>query len=452
MQTAERLTHTPIGAARTHAGQVSAAQGGQGGPGRKAGDAQCGAWGTMAPRRTPLLPLSATRRGGRGVARGAARPRRDAAALALALAAAAAGALALVAVATRVRTHEHAQMRSGISAPATLIPSPQAGLDRRHTHVGYATGGNAAAQAGAREKETDELALARVFARGERLLLLHAYHGLSNRLRASASALALARASQRRAVLVWEPDVHVGCEFEDLFEVDESRFDVLSSADMDSLRAAADASGLGLDEYDYMAPGGKNARVDDSSPRHVYVRSAFTLVARTFVRYDDINRELRSLRPTRAVSTMVESYVDKFGGSLSGVAGVHVRMEANQTRDIPGINALGDSHPAGLAAMGEAAMWRVRCHYLAFVPRLQAYADAHPSSRFLLATDSPKAIDAITAALGGEGAVLLTDAAAHARCAGPAARGRDCQRFALAELLLLGRTEVRARASVRRTF
>ena len=45
-------------------------------------------------------------------------------------------------------------------------------------------------------------------------------HGLGNRLRAYASAAALAKKSGRHLIIVWIPDMHVDSHFCDLFDMD----------------------------------------------------------------------------------------------------------------------------------------------------------------------------------------------------------------------------------------
>eukprot|EP00177_Eucheuma_denticulatum_P002064 GFKZ01003692.1.p1 GENE.GFKZ01003692.1~~GFKZ01003692.1.p1 ORF type:complete len:578 (-),score=52.01 GFKZ01003692.1:632-2365(-) len=53
-----------------------------------------------------------------------------------------------------------------------------------------------------------------------RVFFIHPQNGLGNRLRAMGSALALARATRRVPVVVWERDAHLGASFNDLFESD----------------------------------------------------------------------------------------------------------------------------------------------------------------------------------------------------------------------------------------
>src|SRR5690606_23340583 len=52
----------------------------------------------------------------------------------------------------------------------------------------------------------------------KRRVYIDAQHGLGNRLRAIASAAAIAQKSGRELIIVWEPDHHCECDFHDLFE------------------------------------------------------------------------------------------------------------------------------------------------------------------------------------------------------------------------------------------
>merc|ERR1712196_307941 len=50
-----------------------------------------------------------------------------------------------------------------------------------------------------------------------RLFIVEVYHGMGNRLRALASAAAIARLHKFSLVVVWRPDIHANVLIEDLF-------------------------------------------------------------------------------------------------------------------------------------------------------------------------------------------------------------------------------------------
>lgn len=258
-------------------------------------------------------------------------------------------------------------------------------------------------------------------------LVVHTKHGLSNRLRAMASARALARATNRTLVVVWEPDVHCRARFGDLF--DEARS--MSRGDAPLWLVEQYRHELLVSEavrrYNYMEVQGGAAdahmfaliRDRSSDHAHVYVRSAYVLNSDThdYRQHDAetlsaLYSALRSFVPVPVITAHVGRLCERLGGRAAGtyrgerwdcfrsapfvVVGMHVRMRTDQKKDVPGIVQLaGEQSESGLDAMSDVVPARKRCHVRSFartVRRLCASRHGHDSTSIGLwsETSSPE--------------------------------------------------------------
>ena len=246
-------------------------------------------------------------------------------------------------------------------------------------------------------------------------LFIDARHGLGNRLRAIASAAAIAEATGRELVVVWEPDHHCGARFTDLFRhagpVIETAFPDLFAR-------------LGGVLYNYMEvePGAaKDAPVlaHEHAGCDVYVRSAYPLVSP----HRAPGRErafLRALVPVAEVLELMRRV------RRPNQVSMHVRMAGG-----PGYEHLSYEAPENWTARGhsEIAAWRARSHATRFAARLDALIAAGRAETVFLAADLPATYAFFADRYGARVAWLAR--AQFDRSAGQL-------RFALADALLLG--------------
>ncbi|MQM29853.1 MAG: hypothetical protein CRU78_04580 [Candidatus Accumulibacter phosphatis] len=208
-------------------------------------------------------------------------------------------------------------------------------------------------------------------------IYIHVQHGLGNRLRALASATAIARQSDRDLVLIWTPDNHCECRIEDLFEyhgevlVNEKHLD-LSTADCFSYMEIE--SGSCKDKYIPLVSG-----------RDLYIRSAY-VINNELSSWEKENAVLRELKPVAAVQKLIDSV------AASGRVGLHVRMEGSAGTDHNSYdhedNWLPESHK-------ELNLWRGRSHYDSFIARIEKMISEDGSRRFFLAADTPEGYHAL---------------------------------------------------------
>lgn len=243
-------------------------------------------------------------------------------------------------------------------------------------------------------------------------LFIDAQHGLGNRLRAIASAGAIAAATGQELVVVWQSDDHCDCRMADLFDypgaVIEERF-------MD--RAAQDGQRL----FNYMPhePGAqKDAMIDVPPGADAYVRSAFVLRHPASTPESE-NAFLRALVPVGTVRDLVRSVRPR-----NDVA-VHVRMEGGRAA-----HHLPYERPDNWTPEDHALIefWRGKSHYSAFAKRLDALIASGEVRTIFLAADAPEAYAAFAQRYRRK--VAFLERAVYDRSA-------DQLRYALADAILL---------------
>lgn len=157
-------------------------------------------------------------------------------------------------------------------------------------------------------------------------ITVHAMHGLSNRLRAIASAIALASKDNRYLRIIWEKNIHVYAELHELLTISMGprSFEVWS--EYNSMEQSEDVFAV----YDYMQPEQKYKSVSLDNA-HIYFRSAYTMVS-DIVSEQDTNDYLHLIRPSAAVQLLVDSL--NIGSNI--LIGVHIRciMPREETRGI----------------------------------------------------------------------------------------------------------------------
>lgn len=246
-----------------------------------------------------------------------------------------------------------------------------------------------------------------------RHVIVDARYGLGNRLRAVASAMAVAAATHRPLLVIWVPDGHCNCSLRMLlasplpFALLEVELPI-SSLPAESFQA-----------FNYM-PGETGSvkrewvRVDHA--RHLYVRTAYR-IAHERGEWPFAARKLRELQPrANLVSGLVAD------GSM---VGLHVRGV---------VDAISNYGENGTAALAD---WREKGSWPHFVDRMRTEPGWR---RFYLAADDSKAFDGLSAAFPGR---IVTNAEGLARCRrGRCDLDRGCAAMgtALTDILNLART------------
>lgn len=229
---------------------------------------------------------------------------------------------------------------------------------------------------------------------GRTKFYIDAQHGLGNRLRAIGSAAAVAEATDRELVIIWQPDHHCDCRLHDLF-------DYKGAVEEESFSDVAES--MGYDLYNYMtAENGaqKNSIIIPQENRSIYVRSAFVLNS-THSYWESENRFIRSLSPVEKVRDLVASV--RSDNDLA----VHVRMAGGEKFEhLPYESANNWSAEDHLAI----AKWREKSHFTNFFSRIDVLLQSGSVEQIFLAADLPQTYEEFLARYGERITFLSRDA------------------------------------------
>jgi len=242
-------------------------------------------------------------------------------------------------------------------------------------------------------------------------LFIDAQHGLGNRLRAIGSAAAIAAATDRELVIVWQPDDHCDCRLSDLFDYDGA---VIERAFL------GDAGACDIHNYMAVEGGEKDAPVRADSTRDIYARSAFVLNS-PHSTWERQNRFIRALRPVEAVRELVSSV--RHPNDISA----HVRMVGGRKDEHLPYESTDNWSSEDHDLIDH---WRTKSHFSHFLKRIDALIAEGRADRIFVAADMPETYDAFRRCYGDRLAWLpraLYD------------RSAEQLQYALADAMLLGR-------------
>jgi len=268
-------------------------------------------------------------------------------------------------------------------------------------------------------------------------------HGLGNRLRALLTAAVAAQRTQKKLYLIWPRDVHMNASFHDLLHLDgiqvfENSF--LSCALKSSAFIVYDYLNNPVDET-------KRKKVDFTRSRNIYIRTAYRVhelgASNTFSVDNILEKELQALQPKPIVKQLMfekkKQLWDEHAISIRDVTGVHIRMQDELEKDIPGIGQLPRTDVRRITPrMEEVALHRRRCHVNHFIDRIRLDMLESRGRVYFISSDSHEARDTIEGALGPH--FFSSRDASQEVCFGPLARTKECIQHATAELLLLSKT------------
>lgn len=247
-------------------------------------------------------------------------------------------------------------------------------------------------------------------------LYVDAQHGLSNRIRALSSGAAIAGATGRKFIAIWQPDKHCDCQLSDLFDYSG---EVLSRSFLEEARKTMDVTNyVSIEEgSDRFGP------VTLTPGKDAYLRAAdeFNSI------FSETEAELaftRALKPSAAVRELLE------GVDVSDCIGAHVRMEGGPGRDHQTYDSR-DNWPEADHALIQ--QWRERSHYRHFMRRIDQLLQSGSYSKIFLAADMPETYIAFEERYGER---LVSLPREHYD------RSVTQLRYALADVILLSRTPV----------
>lgn len=272
------------------------------------------------------------------------------------------------------------------------------------------------------------------------IFVVHVMHGLGNRLRALASAMAFASTTDRLLIVIWERDEHCRAFFHELFELNlRGRADklfVINKFHVEwpqfSYSMKLDAGLRDWDLYNYMKMEGEGAvkdqPVQDTSGRHIYFKSAYIIVPSvgSASGWDLANKHLLHLVPVAPVRNLISLHQQQFDSSRT--IGVHVRnmslreeVEINATREY------------GVDELEVLSYWRNISKANSFYREMKILASQEPKARFFIASDSLGVVEEASSMFLGRVASLKKHPCDS--------REKECLQIALADIILLSRCE-----------
>jgi hypothetical protein len=240
-------------------------------------------------------------------------------------------------------------------------------------------------------------------------------HGLGNRMRAIGSAAAIARATDRELVIVWEPDHHCDCEFTDLYDY---------SGPIETERFIDHAKSALIYNYMEIEGGKKNQLIENILSKDTYVRSAFVL-NHPSSNWDGENIFIKSLIPADPVAQLVGSVKQPYD------LAAHVRMEAGKGLDKNSYDRPEDNWSEAEHKLIQE--WRAKSHYLNFIKRIQDLKKEKKVSSLFLAADIEETYSSFGREFGASLRWLRRDSYD---------RSREQLLYALADAILLSKSPI----------
>lgn len=269
--------------------------------------------------------------------------------------------------------------------------------------------------------------------KAKRAFFIHVQYGMGNRLRALGSALAISRVTGRVPVLIWEPDLHLDCQFNDLFV---NEFVIIDKLSMEwppkmSIHSNDDAM-KSMDFFNFMRNEGKGRHdpmrnlVNPRAGRHVYVKSAYVIrssftprITSTRSKYWKIMREV--LVPKVDIMMVV---LDPMFENIDEMVGVHIRARTIEN-DIKGI---------GQEEYGASSLttdhWRRRTGLKTFEDKIRRLSLKY---NYFVAADMKETIQELERKFGKHRIFSIP------RDGDCVSRDVECAKLALADILLLSK-------------
>ncbi len=257
----------------------------------------------------------------------------------------------------------------------------------------------------------------------KRLLTVKCSSGFGNRLRAFASAAALAEETNMKLQIVWVKDEHLHAGMDDIFDTSG-----LTVFDFDIVRS------LGAETliYDDVAARTINT-VEDQLGKDIYINTPFLLRSVTKYSFARVIYHLRQLKLSDKVMKYHNALVNELPLPLKFYTAVHIRKETNFQRDVP--HSKHSVLPGGASVVED---FRERCTATSFIQVMRRHLKNHRGATFLLATDTPEVYGRLQKEFGDR--VHTLDPEMSRYCRTEVTREFQCIAFAAAELHALAKT------------
>lgn len=267
----------------------------------------------------------------------------------------------------------------------------------------------------------------------KRAIFAHVQYGLGNRLRVLGSAMALAQASGRVLVVIWEKDIHLNCEFSDLFSNDMVLIKNINLPWPPRHHYPDDFSMRYTDFYNFMRSQNEMAYnpskvINPRNGRHLYFKSAYVVLSSftpgiaSRMRVDHWQVLRHNLVPRVEVMKIVN---DPAFDDIRQMTGVHIRSRSIK-EDIDGV----DEGHYGSSSSARTDFWRQLTQVDTFIKYMKNLND---DIIFFVAADKKSAIQVLRNEFGEDRIISIPREKNCVR------RDTECAILALADMYLLSR-------------
>lgn len=262
-----------------------------------------------------------------------------------------------------------------------------------------------------------------------RFILVHVQNGLGNRLRTLASGLAFATKTNREPIIIWERDIHFGAYYSDIFNASSTKFAVLNAFKPQwPLKGNAewDKAWSIVDFYNYMLSEDVGKVIPDDPARNIYFKSS-AIMNTNLTTWESENAELRSLLVREEVIQMASNI---YGDGMDKVGGVQIRNRSLD-EDLIDVKDKRDLYSKQDAALLD--KWRALTKVDNFIPTMRQMLNNGTVNKFFVASDTIAVLQQLRRNFS-EGQIVYIDRDCDDRSA-------RCQKFAMADLLVLARVK-----------
>lgn len=231
-------------------------------------------------------------------------------------------------------------------------------------------------------------------------IFLEPQNGMGNRLRVIASAYNIAKASNRKLIVIWLNDKHCEASFEELFNMSEEPLsDILflnakpnidtkksriciRSENIDSFECYRDHEEIILYNYNII----KDEYVDDTVPQNIYIKSACVLKS-LHTSYVKESTFLKDMKPTSDVQAEINCFL-ALHDDFKNVISVHIRSGQPDT-------AHDDTTQYNEKIKIALQKWREASHWTVFAVEIKRIMAISPNARFFVCCDTEEARESL---------------------------------------------------------
>jgi hypothetical protein len=205
-------------------------------------------------------------------------------------------------------------------------------------------------------------------------------HGIGNRLRALSSAYVLAKKTNKKLIILWIPDCHCDCLFNELFTVPEE-------VDVYSNYSELDYSTIDYYNYNEIEKYSvKNKYIELNTEKNIYIKS-YCVINNELTSWYDECEFIKSLEPVAHILNLVNNTIID-----NNTIAVHIRMEGGvdyTTKTYENVENWTNEETTLLFK------WREKSHLYYFINQINNYINKNDKYKFYLATDREDTYDFI---------------------------------------------------------